>query len=419
MQNLPLFFDDDFDPDEDVMPIRPTRGPLSISELTAYIKHRFEDDPQLQKVMVEGEISNFSRAPSGHLYFTLKDAQAQLKAVMWRSQAQYLSFTPKQGDLVQAKGYISVYEARGEYQLYASHLQPAGIGDLHARFEHLKAKLAAEGLFEAERKRQLPYFPRRIGIVTSPKAAALQDVLNVLQRRFPVGEVIISPTMVQGDDAPPMIVRALQNLYQRRDIDVILLVRGGGSLEDLWAFNDEAVVRMVANSPISVVTGVGHEIDFTLVDFASDHRAPTPSAAAEVITPEADMLRLSVDALQQKLYTLVRDQIIDLREDLQNQRRTLRLLSPQADMERNRQLVADLSSRVMRAMQQNHMQAQQQLHNQLERLQAANPEAILSRGYAIVRRDDGEQLSSAEGVEAGTHLNIQFHDGNLSATVED
>lgn len=419
MENLPLFFENDFDPDEDHLPMRPPKGPLSVSELTTYIKKQFESDPQLQQVMVEGEVSNFTRAPSGHLYFTLKDEQSQLKAVMWRNQAEYLSFSPRQGDLVQAKGYISVYEPRGEYQLYASSLRPAGVGDLHARFEHLKAKLAMEGLFDAENKREIPYFPRRIGIVTSPKAAALQDVLNVLQRRFPIAEVVISPTMVQGDDAPPMIIAALQGFFKRHDVDVILLVRGGGSLEDLWAFNDENVVRTVAASPIPIITGVGHEIDFTLVDFASDYRAPTPSAAAEIATPELDMLRLAVDALQSRLYNMVRDQIVDTRQHLQNQARALRLLSPRADVMRHQQRLADLSQRLERGMIGQLTVSRGQFENQSNRLQAANPTTILARGYAIVyRADSGAQISSAADVESGAHLNIQLHDGNLSAQAD-
>ncbi|PJF45197.1 MAG: exodeoxyribonuclease VII large subunit [Phototrophicales bacterium] len=419
MQNLPLFFDEDFDPEEDHFPMQAPTGPLSVSELTAYIKKQFDSDPQLQKITVEGEIGTFSRAPSGHLYFTLKDDNAQLKAVMWRSQAEYLSFTPRQGDLVHAKGYVSVYEPRGEYQLYATSLRPAGVGDLHARFEHLKAQLAQEGLFDAERKRPLPFFPRKIGIVTSLKAAALQDVLNVLQRRFPVAEVIISPTMVQGEEAPPRIIAALKRFYQRQDIDVILLVRGGGSIEDLWAFNDENVVRTVAASPVPIVTGVGHEIDFTLVDFASDYRAPTPSAAAEVVVPEADILRLNVDSLEQRLYTLMHSHLAEMRQRLLNQERTLRLLSPQRQVEYLRQQVNMLSKRLERQILGYITNAKSQLAHQQARIESLNPRAILARGYAVVRRaSDNQQITSSVDVESGTQITIQFHDGNVSAKVE-
>ncbi|NJL94564.1 MAG: exodeoxyribonuclease VII large subunit [Anaerolineae bacterium] len=247
-----------------------------MSEVTAHIRQLFDTQPGLQDVWIEGEVSNLRRAPSGHLYFTLKDKTAQLKAVMWKSSAGRLRFEPQHGDLVLAHGRISVYETQGNYQLYADALQPAGIGDLNRQYELRKAKLEAEGWFDPARKRPLPPFPRRIGVVTSASTAAFQDVQNVLRRRYPIAEVLLSGTLVQGETAPAQIVAAIQRINQRADVDVLLIVRGGGSLEDLWCFNDEAVVRAVAESRIPTITGVGHEIDFTLVDFAADQRAPTP-----------------------------------------------------------------------------------------------------------------------------------------------
>ena len=309
--------------------MRPTDA-YTISSLTTYIRTLFEADERLTDVWVQGEISNFTRASSGHWYFTLKDAGSALKSVMWRSQTARQTFTPNHGDAVLAHGYVSVYEASGQYQLYVDALQPAGRGDLHQRFELLKAKLEAEGLFDAEHKRPLPPLPRRIGVVTSPTAAAFQDVLNVLARRYPLAEVILSPTLVQGDDAPPQIVAALEAI-QRAGVDVILLVRGGGSLEDLWAFNDERVARAVYASPLPVVSGVGHEIDFTIVDFVADRRAPTPSAAAETITPyTVDDLAAAVQNYGARLADEVTAQIDERRRMLDTEARLLLTHSPSA-----------------------------------------------------------------------------------------
>lgn len=411
---LSFIFDDE---SGELIPDITQRGPLSVTDVTAHIKTRLERDPLLQKLSVEGEISNYKRAASGHIYFTLKDSGAQLKAVMWRSSAAQLSFEPQQGDRVVATGHISVYESRGEYQLYARTMRPAGLGDLHAEFERLKHKLAEEGLFEAEHKQLLPFFPRRIGVVTSPTAAAFQDVLNVLRRRFPVAEVVLSPTMVQGDTAPPQIIAALENLYQRPDIDVILLVRGGGSLEDLWAFNDETLVRTVVKSPIPLVTGVGHEIDFTLVDFASDHRAPTPSVAAEVAVPEADTLRLNVDTLQQTLIAAMQDRLRREHQSLVAQQRSLGLLSPKHAIQAASQHIDNLKARLQQAMAQYMKYTADSLTSRTAALHAASPRAILARGYAIVSKA-GQQLNTSTAVQPGDTVQIQLQDGTVQATVD-
>lgn len=426
MQNLPLFPDDDsfnFSNDEDRDDFEEvendSQSTFTVGALTAYIRRKFDSDRKLQDVWVEGEISNLTRASSGHVYFTLKDADAQLKAVMWKSSAARLRFDPRHGDQVLANGSISVYEPRGEYQLYATTLQPAGLGDLNQQFELLKEKLAAEGLFDPELKQPLPFFPRRIGVVTSPTTAAFQDVLNVLRRRFPVAQVILSPSQVQGKDAPPQIIAALERLYQRSDIDVILLVRGGGSLEDLWCFNDENVVRTVVASPIPLVAGVGHEIDFTLVDFAADQRAPTPSAAAELITPESEALRYGVQLLQRQAYNAMQD-ILDIqRQNLRQQRRTLQHLSPQHDIQNFKQRVDTLSMRLERGTQTWFDHKKHLFQQQVAALQSANPTAILSRGYAIVSRaGDGKRLTNAMDAAEGATLDIQLHKGTLKTTVK-
>ncbi|HRO24613.1 MAG TPA: exodeoxyribonuclease VII large subunit, partial [Promineifilum sp.] len=267
-------------------PAREDRPAWSVSELTTYIREMFELDYRLQEIEVMGEISNFTRAASGHLYFTLKDGAAQIKCVMWRSQAERLRFRPAEGDAVLVRGRVSVYDAGGVYQLYAERLQPAGRGDLAVAFERLKEDLAGEGLFDAEFKQPIPRLPRKIGIVTSADAAALRDILNVLQRRNPLVSVLIAPTLVQGEMAPAQIVRALGWLDGRDDIDTIIIARGGGSIEDLWAFNDERVARAVFAARHPIISGVGHETDFTITDFVADLRAPTPSAAAELAVPD-------------------------------------------------------------------------------------------------------------------------------------
>ena len=407
-----LFSSSDFDNE--------SPSPLSVFELTTYIRDMLEDDTLLRDVWIEGEISNLRQAPSGHLYLSLKDEKSQLKVVMWKSQASRLSFIPDHGTRVLAHGKITVYEPRGEYQLVADTLQPVGLGDLHQQFERLKAKLLAEGLFDAELKKPLPLFPKKIGVVTSPSTAAFQDVLNVLRRRFPIAEVILSPTLVQGEAAPIQIMTALERLYQYPDIDVILLVRGGGSLEDLWCFNDEGVTRLVAASPIPLITGVGHEIDFTLVDFASDHRAPTPSAAAEVATPELAGLQYAVQLLQERAYTTMDTHLNTFSQELALQIRTLGHLSPQRQITNFQQRTDELSLRLERGMENRLTNIRQRLITKQAALQASNPNAILARGYAIIRRaGDGKQISDSIEADSGTLLNIQLHRGSLRATVKD
>jgi exodeoxyribonuclease VII large subunit len=339
---------------------------------------------------------------------------------MWRSQAGRLRFEPKDGDHVQGHGQISVYEQRGEYQLYVDTLQPVGLGDLHAQFEMLKAKLEGEGLFDAERKRPVPLFPVRIGVVTSPTTAAFQDVLNVLRRRFPLAEVLLSPTLVQGNEAAPQIIGALNHLNQRDDIDVILLIRGGGSLEDLWCFNDEQLARVVADSRLPLVTGVGHEIDFTLVDFASDLRAPTPSAAAELVVPNIIELAQNLKAARQRGENAMVSILGEMRQDLAIQQRTLRHLSPAGDIRNARQRVDDVTLRLARGIRGRLVALHQELATQQASLRGSSPRAILARGYAIVTRaGDGKQISDAIDAAEGTMLDIRLHRGELKANVRE
>jgi exodeoxyribonuclease VII large subunit len=395
--------------------------PYTVGQLTGTIRRLIEDALELNDVWVEGEISNFNRAASGHCYFTLKDAGSQIGCVMWRRVAQVQRNLPVDGDLVVAHGRVGVYEAAGRYQLYVDRFQPAGMGNLYLEFERLKARLEGEGLFAPERKRPLPRFPRRIGVVTSPAAAALRDILNVLSRRYPLAELLLAPTLVQGDDAPPQIVAAIEALNERADVvgvDVIIVARGGGSLEDLWAFNDERVARAVAASRIPVICGVGHETDFSLADFAADVRAPTPSAAAELVVPEQADLRTQVDGLTGVLVTALQAAIDERRWRLAEQARALKHLSPALQLVQARQRVDDLLGGAQAALRHDLALSRERLGGLVGRLAGVSPLGTLERGYAIVRHRDTEAIVRSVGqVASGDTLGIRLVDGEFEAQV--
>lgn len=387
----------------------------SVSELTNYIREMFEVDFRLQDVEVEGELSNVSPARSGHLYFTLKDGNAQLKCVMWRSAADKLRFQPKDGDAVVARGRISIYEAAGAYQLYAERLETAGRGSLALAFERLKQQLAAEGLFEQGHKKPIPTLPRKIGIVTSADAAALRDILNVLRRRCPLVQVLIAPCLVQGREAPGQIVQALQWLDGRDDIDTIIVARGGGSAEDLWAFNDESVARAIFAAQHPVISGVGHETDFTIADFVADLRAPTPSAAAELAVPDLTEWRGALVERELALVAYMQRLLRQKRGEVQALARNLAYLSPRASLDNNRQRVDGLHGRLATAIQRRLERSGSQLAVATTALAAISPLATLARGYAIVRQADGRVVTSAGMVAAGEALRILVKDGEFGA----
>jgi exodeoxyribonuclease VII large subunit len=394
----------------------PSPSVWTVSELTLYIKDLLESEPGLRDVRVRGEISNLTRASSGHLYFTLKDAEASITCVMWRAAADRLTWRPEHGAAALARGHVSVYPPRGSYQLYVDELHPAGWGDLHVRFEQLRDRLKAEGLFDVERKQPLPGFPGVLGVVTSPQAAALRDVLNVLSRRYPLAQVLLAPTLVQGDQAPPQIVAALQSLDARDDVDLVLLVRGGGSLEELWAFNDERVARAIAACRHPVVSGVGHETDFTIADFVADLRAPTPSAAAELAVPDQAELRQQIGGWVDRLAASLERRVGQMRQALDGQQRTLQRLSPQAQVNTLRQQVDDLTRQASRALAHRLDMDRSGLVGLEARLAALSPLATLERGYAVVRREDtGDVIRSVEQVTAGDALAIRVYDGEFSA----
>lgn len=387
----------------------------SVTELTRYIRSLFEADAQLQDIWVQGEISNFSRPSSGHLYFTLKDNTSSLRCVMWRSQVARLRVLPRDGDAVEVHGSLNVYEAGGQYQLYADILRPIGQGALYAEFLRMKAVLEAEGLFDLERKRPIPRWPHIIGIVTSPTGAALRDMLNTLRRRYPITRVVIAPTAVQGDEAPLGIVQALKSLANHAYPDVILLARGGGSIEDLWAFNDERVVRAIVASPVPVISGIGHETDFTLADFAADLRAPTPTAAAELATPNRIDLQANLADLSNQLRRNLQTTLDNWRWQLNHTCSRLAGLSPQSQVRSDRQRIDSLGLRASHAILHILQLEHASVSSLDQRLTALHPLAVLQRGYALVTLSDGQIVRKVSQVQPGDKLNIQVSDGQFGA----
>lgn len=392
----------------------------TVTSLTAYLRELFESDEMLRDVWVKGEISNLSRPRSGHIYFTLKDSGAAIRSVMWRSSAARLALDLRDGMEIEAHGYISIYDVSGQYQLYANQIRPVGEGALYQEFQRLKTLLEAEGLFDPDAKHPVPNLPKKIGIVTSATGAALRDMLNTLQRRMPLAEVILAPTMVQGDAAPPKIVAAMDDLIRIvPDLDVLLLGRGGGSIEDLWAFNDERVVRAVAAYPIPVISGVGHETDFTLTDFAADLRAATPTAAAEQATPItiAELLGANsyyADKLNGQISSILDQNFISVDDVSQR----LGYLSPLRRIQRDAQTLDGLVQRLHAGESHRRGLLREKLLGLGSRLDALNPAKVLARGYAIVsRRSDGQVVSRAGDVQKDEKIRIRVKDGEINAKI--
>ncbi len=388
---------------------------LSVSEVTSLIKVALESS--FAQVWIQGEVSNAKLHTSGHLYFTLKDAGAQISAVMWRSRVSNLHFKPEDGMKVIARGSITVYPPRGNYQIDVVQLQPLGIGELQLAFERLKKKLAAEGLFEETHKKPIPEYPERIGIVTSVSGAALQDIRSVLSRRFPTLEVVIYPVRVQGAGAAEEIAEAIREMNRYGNVDVMIVGRGGGSLEDLWAFNEEVVARAVYASKIPIISAVGHEVDFSIADFVADLRAPTPSAAAELVVRDRTEL---LDILRNLCYTMrqnVEDRITVLRDRIQSLLSSYSFNKPKDLLrqfaQRNDELERGLNL-AMTHLQELSRGRQLSLH---QRLEALSPERVLGRGYAMIRQD-GKVVMSAKTLHEGERASIQFHDGEVPARVE-
>ena len=390
----------------------------TVSRLTQHIRTLLESDVTLQDVWVQGEISNLGRPASGHIYFTLKDAGASLRGVMWKGDARRLILPLQDGMEIEAHGRIGVYEPQGQYQFYADIIRPVGEGVLYQEFLRLKTMLEAEGLFDVERKRPIPDLPRKIGIVTSATGAALRDMLDTLRRRLPLAEVVLAPSPVQGDEAPPGLVSALEALNQLEP-DVILLARGGGSIEDLWAFNNERVVRAVAASGIPVISGVGHETDFTLCDFAADLRAPTPTAAAELATP---ITVIDLSAYLQGMKTRLAASTLSLltahQGGLDALVARLRFSSPLRRIQTDRQRLDEFARRGMSALKHRIALDSSRLQGFERRLEALNPLAVLGRGFAVVtRQTDGKLVSQVGQVKHGDALRVRVSDGEFGAAV--
>lgn len=385
----------------------------SVADVNRYLRDLLESDHNLNDLWVQGEVSNFSRPRSGHLYFTLKDEKASLRCVMWRNSAQRQAYLPTDGELVEVHGSVSVYEVAGQYQLYADTIKPLGEGALFQEFLRLKAKLEAEGLFDEDRKRPIPPWPRRVGIVTSPTGAALRDMLDTLKRRYPLVEVILAPSAVQGREAPSGIVAGLQDLNKTAAPDVILLARGGGSIEDLWAFNDENVARVIAASEAPVITGVGHQTDFTIADFVADLRAPTPTAAAELATPNRDDLQVDLVESSQRLAQVVQSALADQRWQVLELNNRIKRLSPLARIHRDRQRLDEFAYRAATLVSHRLSLQRAKLESAEQRLLDLNPETILGRGYAIVSDVKGTTVRSADQVNPGDCLNVRVQDGEF------
>ena len=386
--------------------------------MTAYIRRLFERDNLLGRVRVWGELSNFRRHHSGHCYFTLKDAGASLRCVMFRSKAVGLKFVPRDGLRVRLAGNVSVYERDGNYQLYVESMLPDGLGDLSAAFAKLREKLLAEGLFDESRKQPIPVMPKAIGVVTSPTGAALRDIVTVARRRHGGIPIILVPAQVQGEEAPEQIVRGIELLDRSDRVDVIVIGRGGGSIEELWAFNDERVVRAVAAAVTPIVSAVGHQTDFTLSDFAADLRAATPSQAAELVVPDRLELFRRLSSARRRLNQALRHRLIERRLRLERCLQSSLFRRPQELLRDRSQLLDQLSERLTHALKAALDERQQRLRIANEKLNLLNPWGVLQRGYSVVRRrPDGAVISSAEAVETGESLDIWLHRGKLAVTV--
>ncbi len=392
---------------------------ISVSALALYLRELLEKNDILQNIWVRGEVSNCKTYPSGHCYFTLKEGDAQLSCVFFKSSRVRTS-APELGNgmALAVNGRISFYERDGKLQFYVEAVKPLGTGELFERFEQLKVRLAAEGLFDAERKRPLPSQPAVIGIVTSPQAAALQDMLRVLRVRYPRAQVILSPAQVQGADAPSSIAMALDLLNEHGKADVAIVGRGGGSVEELWAFNEEIVARAIARSRIPVISGVGHETDFTIADFVADYRASTPTAAATVAVPNIEDWRIDILEKRQTLFALMQAYLSDLETCVERSQHELERLSPSRLIERCRQQLDDSLEHLQTRMCHIISLRAERLHGVTLQLHSLSPLLTIARGYAIVRRDDNQKIvTRVEDTQPGDHLTIQVQDGNISVEV--
>lgn len=389
----------------------------SVNSLNRYIKQIIDANTVLQSVYVRGEISNFKRHYSGHCYFTLKDNDAAIKCVMFRHKSQYLKFEPQNGIKVVVGGQVTVFERDGQYQLYAELMMPEGLGELSLAYAQLKEKLAAEGLFDAENKINLPLLPQRVGVVTSPTGAALYDIITVAKRRYPGVEMVLCPVQVQGPEAPAQIASAIQMLNKHGQADVIIVGRGGGSMEELWAFNEEIVVRAIAASAIPVVSAVGHETDVTLADFAADRRAATPSQAAEIVVPDISELRRRIVSLQAMMETLMRTQFKDCRNRAARLLQSPALRHPLDMLAAKQQTVDALRDRLIMVVRQRVKEERHAFWLAAQKLSVLNPLAVLARGYSITRNADGTIVTGYDQIKPQQEIDVVLSKGSVMAKV--
>ncbi|WP_421379505.1 exodeoxyribonuclease VII large subunit [Bacillus salacetis] len=435
---------------------------LTIQALTKYIKRKFDKDPHLSGIYVKGEISNFKRHSSGHMYFTLKDERARILAVMFSSANASMKFTPENGMKVLVRGDISVYESGGQYQIYVKEMQPDGIGDLFLAFQQLKEKLEKQGLFDEARKRPLPKFPRKIGVITSPTGAAVRDIITTIERRYPIGEILVYPALVQGERAAQSIADCIKKANENKEIDVLIVGRGGGSIEELWAFNEERVALAISGSAIPVISAVGHETDFTIADFAADMRAPTPTAAAELAVPNIDDLLERVLSRKVLLIRGIKARLNSERARLKNVSSSIVFRNPrrlyeqkietvdrltdqlnrnqQMRMQMQRDKLANLASslkrvhpgRLLEQKNEHHLRMKKQLHanfsnivkqkqsdfsRTISTLEALSPLKIMDRGYSLVYSQDEKLVKSKGAVKEGEKVTVHLQDGKLHCSV--
>ena len=395
------------------------RAPLTVSQLNELVRMTLDSSKLFSTISVVGEISNLKvHFASGHIYFSLKDEDSVLKCVMFRPSAMKLKFTPESGMKVIAKGKLSVYPRDGQYQLYADEMEPDGLGSRYLAFEQLKNKLMTEGLFEEERKRKLPFMPKRIGVITSASGAAFQDILNVLKRRYPIGEVLLYPASVQGAEAPVSLISGIHWFSTHpSEADVIIIGRGGGSFEDLNAFNDEKLARAIAACPIPVISAVGHETDFTICDFVSDKRAPTPSAAAEIAAPDMDLIADNLSVFQARMRTAVDSKIDKLSERVRVCSENRMLSSPMESIAEKERIFLQSKGNFLSAMTYRLADKENVLVNHTARLDALNPLAVLTRGYSAVFDENGKVVSGTKSIAIDDRLTLRFADGSVKTRV--
>ena len=392
------------------------KSTLTVTEITRAIRLFLENEETFQNQWIQGEISNLSQPSSGHIYFTLKDEDAALRCVAWRPAAMRIRHLLEDGKAIEAFGSIGVYEKGGSYQLYVQDVRPAGEGYLYQEFTRLKILLESEGLFDSDRKTPIPPRPKKIGIVTSQNAAALQDILNTIASRNPMVEIVLAPASVQGDEAPPQLIKALKALDAIDDIDVIILARGGGSLEDLWAFNNEKLARTIAEIKTPVITGVGHETDFTLADFVGDLRAPTPTGAAAYAVPEISDFQEELTAIRTQMISLYNSMITKFSFGLQSIYHRLQQTSPGWKVQNNRQKIDELQYRAIVTIKNQLKLKSVNLNSLNNRLLSLDPKSVLRRGYAVLSQEDGTRIHSARQVAEGVPINVRMVDGQFKAT---